>query len=681
MSTYKNLFSTIKVGGIELPNRVLMGSMHTGHEEKMGGFDTLAEFYAERVRGGVGLIVTGGISPNRSGVTVIGGARMTNVFHVAKHKRVTSAVHAEGGRILMQVLHAGRYAYTPLAVAPSSIKAPISKFKPRKLSNWGVNKTISDYVRAARLAKRAGYDGIEIMGSEGYLINQFIAEETNKRQDAWGGSYENRIKLPLEIIRRTREAVGEGFVIMYRLSMLDLVKGGSNWDEIVTLAKEVEKAGADIINTGIGWHEARIPTIATMVPRGGFAFVTQKLKSEVNLPLVTTNRFNTPETCEEALEKGAADMISMARPFLADAYLMKKAKDGQADEINTCIGCNQACLDHLFEHKTASCLVNPRACEEGRWRHPDEPMKLNNVSVAVIGGGPAGMSCASELALLGYSVTLFEKNDKLGGQFNVAKKIPGKGEFEETIRYFRNRLEKLGVQVKLSTEATVDALSTMNFKHVVVATGVEPRQLKLKGADRPEVVSYLDVLEGRAQVGEKVVIIGAGGIGFDVADYLSHDADSSGFLQSWGVDEKLETRGGLVEAARTDSKRKIHILQRSKGKPGAKLGKTTGWIHRLTMKQRGIVAWGGVSYVELNDNGLVIEHPEKGKITLEVDNVVVCAGQLPYAPLAEPLKAKGVDIHLIGGSKLASGLDAKRAIREGLELATKLHNGIASKVS
>lgn len=655
-----------------------MGSMHTGHEEKSGGFATLAKFYSERVRGGVGLIVTGGIAPNRSGATVIGGSRMTNIFHVSKHKQITGAVHNEGGRILMQILHAGRYAYTPLAVGPSNIKAPISKFKPRKLSSRGVKRTIADYVRSARLAKRAGYDGVEIMGSEGYLINQFIAEETNNRTDEWGGSFSNRIKLPIEIVSQIREAVGDDFVIMYRLSMLDLVKGGSNWEEIVTLAKEIEKAGANVINTGIGWHEARIPTIATMVPRGGFAFVTKKLKNEVKIPLVATNRFNTAETCEQALSEGAADMISMARPFLADAHLVKKAKEGNEDSINTCIGCNQACLDHLFERKTASCLVNPRACEEGDWRSPNKPLPTNNIKVAVVGGGPAGMSCASELALLGYSVTLFEKSTELGGQFNVAKKIPGKGEFHETIRYFSNRLSELGVNIQLNSEATAEALESEQYAHVVIATGVTPRTLSIPGADRKEVVSYLDVLEGRVEVGEKVAIIGAGGIGFDVADYLSHDADKAGFMESWGVDKELNSRGGLAKPDRVKSSRQIHILQRSKGKPGAKLGKTTGWIHRLTMKQRGVIAWGGIKYVEFNDQGFVIEHPEKGIMTLEVDNVVVCAGQLPYAPLEAPLRAKGIDVHLIGGSKLASGLDAKRAIREGLELSTKLHNNISS---
>lgn len=678
MSNYPHLFSPIKIGGLHLPNRVIMGSMHTGHEEKSGGFNTLAKFYSERVKGGVGLIVTGGISPNRAGVTVIGGSRMTNLFHVAKHKKITESVHKEGGRILMQILHAGRYAYTPLAVGPSSIKAPINKFKPRKLSNWGVKRTIADFVRSARLAKRAGYDGVEIMGSEGYLINQFIAAETNKRTDQWGGSFENRIKFPLEIVKQTREAVGPDFVLMFRLSMLDLMKEGSDWAEITKLAKELEKAGVDVINTGIGWHEARIPTIATMVPRGAFSFVTQKLKSEVNVPLVATNRFNSPETCEEALSVGAADMISMARPFLADSHLMKKAKDGESDRINTCIGCNQACLDHLFERKTASCLVNPRACDEASWNDPDNPLRPNNKKAAVVGGGPAGMSCASELALLGYSVTLFERSKELGGQFNVAKKIPGKREFDETIRYFSKRLQELKVDVRLNTEASIEELSGNGYDHVILATGVTPRPLSIPGADRKEVVSYLDVLEGRVEVGEKVVIIGAGGIGFDVADYLSHDSDNTGFMESWGIDKDLNARGGLAKPNLKPSSRKIHILQRSKGKPGAKLGKTTGWIHRLTMKQRGVVAWGGVKYVEVNDEGLVIIHPEKGKLALPVDHVVVCAGQLTNAPLYEPLKTMGIDCHLIGGSKLASGLDAKRAIREGLELATKLYNNISS---
>ena len=657
-----------------------MGSMHTGLEDQIGGYSKLAEFYAERARGGAGLIVTGGISPNRAGVTVIGGSRMTNFFHVRKHRLITEAVHKEGGKIIMQILHAGRYAYTPLCVAPSAIKSPISKFTPRALSKWGIRKTINDFVRSAKLAKKAGYNGVEVMGSEGYLINEFIASETNKRTDEWGGAFENRIKFPIEIVSRIREELGPDFLIMYRLSMLDLVAEGSSWEEVEELAKRIEEAGANVINTGIGWHEARIPTIATMVPRGGFAFVTKKLMGKVKIPLITTNRFNDPVDCEKALQDGCSDMISMARPFLADAHLMRKSLEGKTNEINTCIGCNQACLDHVFKNKTASCLVNPRACEEGKWPSIHKIHKKNNIEVAVVGGGPAGMSCAAELAHLGFSVTLYEKSHGLGGQFNVAKKIPGKTEFDETIRYFKDRLNSLGVNIQLKTEVSVPMLTTHNYKHIVIASGVKPRVFDIPGSDRPEVVSYLDCLNGNADIGKNVAIIGAGGIGFDVADYLSHDSDSKGFTESWGIDSELNSRGGLIDPQRTQSGRSIHILQRSPGKPGAKLGKTTGWIHRLTLRQRGVVAWGGIKYEKLDDEGLHLIHPERGQIKLEVDNVVVCAGQIPFAPLADPLIAKGMDVHLIGGANLARGLDAQRAIREGLELASKLADSVVRQV-
>jgi 2,4-dienoyl-CoA reductase (NADPH2) len=680
MSNYPHLFSTIKVGSITLPNRVIMGSMHTGLEEKKGGFKKLAKFYSDRVKGGVGLIVTGGISPNREGVTVLGGSRITSRLNSGKHKLITEAVHKEGGKIIMQILHAGRYAYTPLAVAPSAIKSPISKFKPRALSGRGVKRTIRNFIRAAVLAQKSGYDGVEVMGSEGYLINEFIVSQTNKRTDEWGGSFENRIKFPLDIIKGIREAVGSDFVIMYRLSMLDLIDDGSSWEEVENLAKEVEKAGADVINTGIGWHEARIPTIATMVPRGGFAFVTKKLMGKVGIPLITTNRFNNPEDCEKALVEGCSDMISMARPFLADAFILKKAKDNASTTINTCIGCNQACLDYVFKQKVASCLVNPRACEEDLWLDINKTLPSNGVEVAVVGGGPAGMSCAAELAQLGFSVTLYEKDVELGGQFNVAKKIPGKIEFEETIRYFTDRLGKLGVTTVLGSEVDISLLSTKNYRHVVIASGVVPRPWGVPGSDRPEVVSYLDVLRGKVKVGKRVVIVGAGGIGFDVADYLSHDADSEGFMKSWGIDEGLEKRGGLADSTRTTSKRSIHLMQRSAGKPGAGLGKTTGWIHRLTLRNRGVKAWSGVKYIQIDSDGLHINHPEKGDLVIPVDNVVVCAGQLPYSPLAEPLIAKGIDVHLIGGAKEAGGLDAQRAIREGLELASELANRIVSQV-
>ena len=669
---YPLLFSPIKLGALTLPNRVIMGSMHTGLEEERGGFKHLARFYADRVKGGVGLIVTGGISPNRAGVTVFGGARLSNVFHVARHREITQAVKSEGGNIVMQILHAGRYAYTPFNVAPSAIKAPINKFKPRALSSRGVERTIKHFVKTAVLAKKAGYSGVEVMGSEGYLINEFIASQTNHRTDKWGGSFDNRIRFPKEIVSRIREAVGPDFLIMYRLSMLDLVDGGSSWDEVEQLAKDIEFAGADVINTGIGWHEARIPTIATMVPRGGFAFVTKRLMGKLGIPLITTNRFNDPDDCEKALQDGCSDMISMARPFLADPNLMKKAQEGESENINTCIGCNQACLDHLFKRKAASCLVNPRACEESKWFDASQQSSPNGKKVAVVGGGPAGMSCASELASLGFSVTLFEQSHELGGQFNVAKLIPGKNEFNATIRYFSNRLRDLGVDVRLNTKADVELLKAEGYSNIVLASGVLPRALKMPGADRPEVVSYLDVLRGKVSVGKRVAIIGAGGIGFDVADFRTHDSDAEGFHKSWGIDESLTTRGGLVSSSRTKSKRSVYLLQRSPGKPGAKLGKTTGWIHRMTLRERGVQMWGGVTYSKLDHEGLHLNHLEKGDLTLQVDTVVVCSGQVPFAPLEEGLKSSGINVSLIGGASNSKGLDAQRAIREGLKLATKL---------
>ena len=670
--SYPLLFSPLKVGTTTLPNRVIMGSMHTGLEEVKGGFKRLAKFYSERAKGGVGLIVTGGIAPNRAGVTAWGGARMTKLTHAKQHEQITNAVHNEGGKIVMQILHAGRYAYTPFAVAPSAIKSPISRFKPRALTSRGIKKTIKDFVKSAQLAMKAGYDGVEVMGSEGYLINEFIAAETNKRSDEWGGSFENRIRLPIEIVRQIRENTSSDFIIIYRLSMLDLVHGGSSWDEVERLAKEIELAGANIINTGIGWHEARIPTIATMVPRGGFAFVTKRLMGKLGIPLITTNRFNDPENCERALADGCADMISMARPFLADPFLMSKSQSGTPEKINTCIACNQACLDHVFKQKIASCLVNPRACEEELWPDASSVRPSKGHKIAVVGGGPAGMSCATELAILGFSVDLFEKAPTLGGQFNVAQKIPGKSEFNSTIRYFTNRLSDLGVGVYLDTSVSADSLSNSGYSHVVLASGVSPRKWKAPGSERPEVVDYLKVLNEEVEIGNTVAIVGAGGIGFDVADFLTHDADSSGFLKSWGIDETLTERGGLSKSSRKSSKRKIYLLQRSSGKPGSKLGKTTGWIHRVTLRKRGVEMWSDVDYKAFDDKGLHLSHPKKGSITLPVDNVVICAGQVPFAPLLDKLEAKGVKVSCIGGASNASGLDAQRAIREGLKLASRL---------
>lgn len=657
-----------------LPNRILMGSMHTGLEEENGGVEKLARFYAERAAGEAGLIVTGGIAPNLSGVVAWGGSRMSSRRHAAHHRPIPQAVHAEGGRIVMQILHAGRYAYTPLCVAPSALKSPISRFKPRALTGRGVERTIRDFVRSAVLAREAGYDGVEVMGSEGYLINEFVAADTNLRTDKWGGDFERRCRFPEEILKRIREAVGPDFLVMYRLSMLDLVAGGSDWNEVERLAQIAEKAGANILNTGIGWHEARIPTIATMVPRGGFRFVTKKLMGKVGVPLVTTNRFNDPATCEEALAEGCADMISMARPFLADPHLVAKARLQRPEDINTCIGCNQACLDHVFKQKVSSCLVNPRACHEGGYAtvpRPSEHMTsaerggqssspLKGRRIAVVGGGPAGMSAALERARAGASVVLFEAQAQLGGQFLMAQRIPGKTEFNETIRYFETQLSHLDVDVRLSTPATTEVLS--EFDEVVLATGVQPRALSIPGADRPEVVSYVDVLKGRVEVGQRVAIVGAGGIGFDVADFLTHDADEEGFMLSWGVDTTLEERGGLSPSTRTQSRREVVMYQRRPGKMGKGLGKTTGWIHRTTLKQRGVKQMTGVQYDRVDDQGFHVCLPDGQMHVQIVDHVVVCAGQVSFIP--DEINHPNVTV--VGGARDARGLDAQQAIMDGM---------------
>ena len=644
-----------------------MGSMHLGLEEETDGFAKLAAFYADRARGGAGLIVTGGISPNRRGVLGPNGARMQSTRHAKKHKVVTEAVHREGGRILMQILHGGRYSYHPFNVAPSALKAPINRFKPRALSERGVERTIDDFVRSAQLAQKAGYDGVEIMGSEGYLINQFLVASTNLRKDKYGGSFENRMRLPVEIIRRIRASMGDDFVIMYRLSMLDLVADGSSWDEVVQLAQAIEQAGASIINTGIGWHEARVPTIATLVPRGGFTFVTKRLMGSVSIPLVTTNRLNMPGVCEEALEAGCADLISMARPFLADPDLVLKAKTNRTDEINTCIGCNQACLDQIFKQQVASCLVNPRAAHESHW--PLHARTTQPKSIAVVGAGPAGLSAATELARTGHIVTLYEKSDQIGGQFNMAKRIPGKEEFHETLRYFNRQIELLGVKVKLNTE--VQAGELLSYDEVVLATGVKPRLWNVPGAEGDHrVVSYIDVLKGNADLGETVAIIGAGGIGFDVAEYLVHD-DRHNFYETWGIDTELEQRGGLNAAEDVTSKRTVHMLQRSSKKMGSGLGKTTGWIHRMGLKKAGVHMHTGVSYQSLTPEGLQYTQDDKEQV-LVADHFVVCAGQVPFHPLANDLTMMGKPSHRIGGALNASKLDAQRAIKEGLELAYSL---------
>ncbi|MFJ8969546.1 FAD-dependent oxidoreductase [Streptomyces anulatus] len=671
MSLYPNLLSPLDLGFTTLPNRVLMGSMHIGLEEAERGFERMAAFYAERARGGVGLMVTGGIAPSERACSFPGGAKMTTEAEAEQHREITSAVHAAGGRIAMQILHFGRYAHHPDLVAPSALKAPISGFTPNALTDDQVEETIEEFVRAAGLARLAGYDGVEIMGSEGYLINEFIVSATNHRTDRWGGSYENRMRLPVEIVRRVRERVGEDFILIYRLSMLDLVPGGSTLEEVVTLAKEIEAAGATIINTGIGWHEARIPTIATSVPRGAFSWVTEKVRGAVSVPLVTSNRINTPEVAEEILASGRADMVSMARPFLADPEFVAKAAAGRADAINTCIGCNQACLDHIFSLKITSCLVNPRACHETELvLSPTRTRKR----VAVVGAGPAGLACSVTAAERGHAVTLFDTADEIGGQLNVARRVPGKEEFDETLRYFRTRLAELDVEVRLSTRAGTGTLD--GYDEIVLATGVEPRTPAIPGTDRPNVVSYLDVLRDGAPVGDRVAIVGAGGIGFDVAEFLTDGGDAASldadtFFRQWGVDTSYAERGGLRAPERPTSPRTVHLVQRRTTKVGAGLGKTTGWIHRTELRHRGVEMIAGASYDLIDDEGLHLTVDGERRV-LPVDTVVLCAGQEPRRELYEELRAGAVPVHLIGGADVAAELDAKRAIRQGTELAAAL---------
>mmetsp|Transcript_14515 Transcript_14515/g.42862 ORF Transcript_14515/g.42862 Transcript_14515/m.42862 type:complete len:725 (-) Transcript_14515:25-2199(-) len=685
---FPKLFSPLELRHTSLKNRVIMGSMHTGLEEAHGGkLDKMAAFYEARAKGGVGLIVTGGIAPNREGWVAPFAAKLNTEQEAAQHRQVTEAVHAHDGKIAMQILHSGRYGYHPLSVAPSAIKAPIGWFTPRALSGSAVERTLDDYARCASLAASGGYDGVEIMGSEGYLINQFIASRTNKRTDQWGGSYENRIKFALETVRQVRKAVNDDFIVIFRLSMLDLVEGGSEWSEVVTLAKELEAAGVDIINTGIGWHEARIPTIATSVPRGAFAWVTEKLKTEAGLttPLCTTNRINTPQVAEDILVEGQADLISMARPFLADPDIVNKAKDGREDEINTCIGCNQACLDHTFKMMTASCLVNPVAGYETELKiTPVAPEK--RIKVAVVGAGPAGLSAATTACDRGHEVTLFDKSDEIGGQFNMAKQIPGKEEFHETIRYFQKRLDSSDVTMRLGTEVGMDDLS--GFDRVILATGVSPRALDIPGIEHSKVLSYIDVLAKKVPVGKRVAIIGAGGIGFDVAEFLAHDntvgehsssLDIEAFMREWGVDMSHSTRGGLAEATDQPPHRDIVLLQRKKGKLGSGLGKTTGWIHRATLKKKGVNMMGGVEYLKVDDAGLHIKHKDQTEI-LDVDHVVVCAGQEPFSPLLDPLTKASIPTFLIGGAEKAAELDAKRAIDQGTRLAAQIEDAPSGAV-
>lgn len=671
MSAYSHLLQPLDLGFTTLRNRSLMGSMHLGLEEAENGFARMAAFYAERARGGVGLIVTGGIAPNKQGVVAFGGATMMTHEEAEHHKVITDAVHREGGKIAMQILHTGRYSYQPDQVAPSPIRAPINPFVPREMTAEDIENTINDFANCAALAQEAGYDGVEIMGSEGYLINQFIVAHTNHRSDEWGGSYENRIRFPLEIVRRVRAKVGENFIIIYRLSMLDLIDNGSSLDEVVQLAKLIEQAGATLINTGIGWHEARIPTIATKVPRAAFAWVTKRVKAEVKIPLVTTNRINDPAVAEELLAEGYADMVSMARPFLADSDFMVKAAANQADLINTCIGCNQACLDHIFSGKLTSCLVNPRACNETElvYIKTNQPKKI-----AVVGAGPAGLSFATVAASRGHQVTLFDASDKIGGQFNIAKTIPGKDEFYETLRYFGRQIEETGVTLRLNQKVGVADLE--GFDEVVLATGIQPRKPAIDGIEHPKVLSYLDVLRDRKPVGQRVAIIGAGGIGFDVAEFLTHEGESGTqnpikFYQEWGIDQDYANRGGVTAPAVEKSERQVYLLQRKTSKVGDGLGKTTGWIHRTGLKNRNVDMRSGVSYLKIDDAGLHINAGGRDEV-LDVDHVIVCAGQEPMRELHHDLQQAGLSVHLIGGAYEARELDAKFAIKQGAELAASL---------
>jgi 2,4-dienoyl-CoA reductase (NADPH2) len=672
---YKHIFEPLDLGFTTLKNRILMGSMHTGLEEEKNGIDKIAAYYAERAKGGVGLIVTGGISPNIQGWTGPFAARMSSKKHAVQHQKITTAVHKEGGKICMQILHSGRYGYHPFNVAPSKIKSPITPFKPFKLTQSGIKRTIRDFVNCAELSKMAGYDGVEIMGSEGYLINQFIVKRTNKRLDSWGGNYENRMRLPIALVKQIRAAVGTDFIIIYRLSMLDLVEKGSSWEEVVQLGKEIEKAGATIINTGIGWHESRIPTIATSVPRGAFTWVTKKMKEEISIPLITSNRINMPETAEKILSDGDADMISMARPFLADPEWVNKAAEEKADEINTCIGCNQACLDHVFEQKVASCLVNPRACHETELVYKQT---TNKKKIAVIGAGPAGLSAATIAAQRGHVVTLFDADNAIGGQFNMAKRIPGKEEFYETLRYFNKQILLHKVTLKLNTKVSVDDLQNSDFDEIIVATGIKPRALKIEGIEHEKVLSYIDVLKHKKPVGKRVAVIGAGGIGFDVSEYLSHIGESTSlnidaWLKEWGIDKSIEARSGIedVKPEFDPSPREIFMFKRSAGKFGGNLGKTTGWIHRSSLKKKKVQFISEVSYTKIDDEGLHYVQNKENKI-LKVDHIVICAGQTPFKELYQPLLDAGKNVNVIGGADFAGELDAKRAINQGCRLAAKL---------
>jgi 2,4-dienoyl-CoA reductase (NADPH2) len=669
---YPHLLAPLDLGFTTLRNRVLMGSMHTGLEEAPDGYHRMAAFFAERARGGVGLIVTGGFGPNLRG----GTSEFTTGFgtdeEVQSHKLITDAVHEAGGKICMQMLHTGRYAFNSNPIAPSAIQAPINPAKPSAATEDEIEQQIQDFVSMSLRAQSASYDGVEIMGSEGYFLNQFLAKRTNQRDDDWGGSYENRMRLPVEVVRRVREAVGKKFIIIYRLSMLDLVEGGSDFQEIVTLGKAIEKAGATIINTGIGWHEARIPTIATKVPRAAFTWVTAKFREELSVPLITSNRINTPEIAEDVLARGDADMISMARPFLADADFVNKAAEGKSDEINTCIGCNQACLDHIFSLQMASCLVNPRACHETELNLvPTTEIK----KLAVIGAGPAGLAFSTSAAERGHLVTLFDAADEIGGQFNIAKQVPGKEEFNETLRYFNKKIELTGVTLQLNSRVCAEDLNNSDYDEVIIATGIKPRLPPIDGVDHPKVLDYLDVLKDKACVGNNVAVIGAGGIGFDVSEYLIHNGESTSqnikaFMAEWGVDMTLQARGGVegVEIQRSPAARSVYLLQRKYSKVGASLGKTTGWIHRTGLKNKGVNMIPGCTYEKIDDAGLHINVDGKPRV-LDVDNVILCAGQEPLRDLTEGLNKPH---HMIGGADIAAELDAKRAIDQGTRLAAEI---------